>query len=60
MTGATNRVVRRQPLLWKMEAVPALREVLFRPKSLSAVFDIAFTVPLFDEFLRRAISEFEP
>lgn len=39
MAGTTNRAIRRQALLWKIEAVPALREALFQPSPLAAVFD---------------------
>ena len=37
--GTTNRAIRREALLWKIEAVPALREALFRPNSLVAIGD---------------------
>jgi hypothetical protein len=37
--GTTNRAIRREALLWKIEAVPALREALFRPNPLVAVGD---------------------
>jgi hypothetical protein len=39
MAGTTNRAVRRQALLWKIDAVPALREALFLPNPMAAVFD---------------------
>jgi len=39
MAGTTNRAVRRQALLWKIDAVPALREALFQPNPFTAVFD---------------------
>ena len=37
--GTTNRAIRREALLWKIEAVPALREALFRPNPLGAIGD---------------------
>ena len=37
--GTTNRAIRREALLWKIEAVPALREALFRPNPLVAIGD---------------------
>jgi hypothetical protein len=37
--GTTDRAVRREALLFKIEAVPALREALFRPNPYGAVFD---------------------
>jgi hypothetical protein len=37
--ATTNRVVRREALLWKIEAVPALREALFRPNPFAAIMD---------------------
>ena len=37
--GTTNRAIRREALLWKIEAVPALREALFRPNPLVALGD---------------------
>jgi hypothetical protein len=37
--GTTNRAIRREALLWKVEAVPALREALFRPNPLVAIGD---------------------
>jgi hypothetical protein len=39
MAGTTNRAIRRQALLWKIDAVPALREALFLPSPVAAVFD---------------------
>jgi len=40
ISGATtNRVVRREALLWKIEGVPALREALFRPNPFAAIMD---------------------
>jgi len=38
-TGTPSRAIRRQALLWKIEAVPALRETLFRPNPFNAVAD---------------------
>jgi len=37
--GTTNREVRREALLWKLEGVPALREALFRPNPYAAIMD---------------------
>jgi len=37
--ATTNRVVRREALLWKIEGVPALREALFRPNPFAAIMD---------------------
>jgi len=37
--GTTNRVVRREALLWKIEGVSALREALFRPNPFVAIMD---------------------
>jgi hypothetical protein len=37
--GSTNRVIRREALLWKLEGVPALRETLFRPNPVTALLD---------------------
>jgi AraC-like DNA-binding protein len=37
--GTTNRAIRREALLWKIEAVPALREALFRPNPFVALVD---------------------
>jgi hypothetical protein len=39
MNGTTDPVVRRRALVWKIEAVPALREALFLPNAFHAVFD---------------------
>jgi hypothetical protein len=39
MAGATNRAVQRAALEWKIEAVPAMREALFQPDPLTALFD---------------------
>jgi len=39
MSGTTNRAVRRAALVWKIEAVPALREALFRPNPFVATMD---------------------
>lgn len=39
IAGDTNRAVRRQALLWKIEAVPALREALFQPSPVTALTD---------------------
>jgi len=39
MAGTTNRTVRRAALVWKIEAVPALREALFRPNPFVATMD---------------------
>jgi hypothetical protein len=39
IAGTTNRSVQRQALLWKIEAVPALREALFRPGPFVAIMD---------------------
>jgi len=39
MAGTTNRAVRREALVWKLEAVPALREALFRPNPFVAAMD---------------------
>jgi len=39
MAGTTNRSVRRAALVWKIEAVPALREALFRPNPFVATMD---------------------
>ena len=40
IAGTTNRAVQREALLWKIEAVPAIREALFRPDPFTAVTDI--------------------
>ena len=37
--GTTEESVKREALLWKIEAVPALREALFQPSPMTAVFD---------------------
>jgi hypothetical protein len=37
--GTTDRAIRREALLFKIEAVPALREALLRPNPYAAVFD---------------------
>lgn len=37
--GTTNRVIRREALLWKMEAVPAMRETLFQSNPFLAIAD---------------------
>ena len=37
--GTTNRVIQREALLWKIEAVPAVREALFRPNPFVAILD---------------------
>jgi len=37
--ATTNRVARREALLWKIEGVPALREALFRPNPFAAIMD---------------------
>jgi len=39
MAGTTNHTVRREALRWKIEAVPTLRETLFRPNPLVAIMD---------------------
>ncbi len=39
IAGTTNPATRRAALLWKIEAVPALREALFRPNSFVATID---------------------
>ena len=39
MAATTNRLVRREALVWKLEAVPALREALFRPNAFVAAMD---------------------
>jgi hypothetical protein len=39
ITGTTNRSIQRQALLWKIEAVPALREALFQPNPITAIVD---------------------
>jgi hypothetical protein len=39
MEGTTDRAIRREALLFKIEAIPALREALFRPNPYDAVFD---------------------
>jgi len=39
MTGTTNRMVRREALLWKIQAVPAVREALFHPNPFMAIMD---------------------
>jgi hypothetical protein len=39
LAGTSDRAVRRQALLWKIEAVPALREALFQPDPMTAVAD---------------------
>jgi hypothetical protein len=37
--GTTNRAIRREGLLWKIEAVPAMREALFQSNPFLAVGD---------------------
>ena len=37
--GTTDRTIRREALLWKIEAVPALRESLFTANPMAAIFD---------------------
>jgi len=37
--GTTNRTIQREALVWKLEAVPALREALFRPNPFVACMD---------------------
>lgn len=37
--GSTDRAIRREALLWKLEGVPALREALFRPDPVTALLD---------------------
>ena len=37
--GTTNRVIQREALLWKIEAVPAVREALFRPNPFVSILD---------------------
>jgi len=39
MAATTNRAVRREALVWKIEAVPAMREALFRPNPFVATMD---------------------
>lgn len=39
IAGTTNTAIRRQALLWKIDAVPALREALFQPNPKTAIFD---------------------
>jgi hypothetical protein len=39
LAGTSDGAVRRQALLWKIEAVPALREALFQPDPIMAVAD---------------------
>jgi hypothetical protein len=39
IAGTTNRAVQREALLWKIEAVPAVRKALFRPDPFAAVMD---------------------
>jgi hypothetical protein len=39
IAGTTNRAIQRQALLWKIDAVPSLRQALFRPNPLGAVLD---------------------
>ena len=39
ISGTTNRIIRREALLWKIEGVSALRETLFRPNPLVAIMD---------------------
>jgi hypothetical protein len=53
IAGTTNRAIRRQALLWKIDAVPALREALFLPNPMAAVFDAwAMTFQMTDYFER--------
>jgi hypothetical protein len=50
-TGTTNRLARREALLWKLEGVPALREALFRPDPITALLDAwALTWQMTDYF----------
>lgn len=39
IASTSDRAVKREALLWKIEAVPALRESLFRPNSLTTIID---------------------
>jgi len=49
--GTTDRAIRREALLWKIEAVPALREALFRPNPFVAIGDTwALTWQMTDYF----------
>jgi hypothetical protein len=51
IAGTTNRAIHRQALLWKIDAVPALREALFLPNPMAAVFDAwAMTFQMTDYF----------
>lgn len=39
LADTTDRAIRREALRWKIEAVPALREALFRPDPVTAIAD---------------------
>lgn len=63
--GTTNRAVQREALVWKLEAVPALREALFRPNPFSAIMDSwVLTLQMTDYFEsgpgREALGEAAP
>lgn len=51
MATTSDRAVRREALLWKMQAVPALHEALFQPNPMTAAGDAwAFTFQMADYF----------
>jgi len=41
IAGSTDPRIRREALVWKLDAVPAMREAIFRPDALGALFDSA-------------------
>ena len=51
LAGTTDRAIRREALLWKIQAVPALREALFLPTPLGALADTwVLTFQMIDYF----------
>src|SRR4029079_265040 len=65
MASTTNRVVQRAALVWKIEAVPELREALFQPDPLTAAIDTwVLCCPMADYFDtgpgKAALGDFSP
>ena len=51
MAATTDRAIQREALLWKINAVPALREALFQSNPITAIADTwAFTFQMTDYF----------
>ncbi len=53
VAGTTNPATHRAALLWKIEAVPALREALFRPNSFVATMDAWVLVCQMADYFER-------